>query len=117
MGESARAFLDALCAATPRQAAHQARCILLLRERFSTDDLCGALRHAQAYGAFEHQAVERILGARGTPRRLAEYVAEDLTRRIVPEKVPCTSRSAPEPREGAMHFAEEPAKVPRRALA
>lgn len=83
MGEPARAFLDALCAAAPRQAAHQARCILLLRERFSTDDLCAALDHAQAYGAFEHQAVERILAARGTPRRLAEYVAEDLTRRIV----------------------------------
>ncbi|MBI5546015.1 MAG: IS21 family transposase [Deltaproteobacteria bacterium] len=83
MGEGAGAFLDALCAVSPRQAAHQARCILLLRERFSTTDLCAALRHAQAFGAFEHQSVERILAARGTPRRLAEYVSEDLTRRVV----------------------------------
>jgi len=82
MGEQAMAFLDALCTATPRQAAYQARRILLLRERYTTDDLCAALAHARAYGALQHQAVERILAARGTPRRLAEYVAEDLARRL-----------------------------------
>ncbi len=82
MGEDAAAFLTALCTAQPRQAAYHARRILLLRERFTTADLCGALRHAQAFGAWEHQAVERILGARCAPRSLAEYVCDDLARRL-----------------------------------
>jgi hypothetical protein len=95
MGESARAFLDALCMAVPRQAAHQARRLLLLRERFSTDDLCDALRHAHAYGAWEHQAVERILCARSSPRTLAEYVHDDLTRRLEH----CLGAAESEPRD------------------
>jgi transposase len=82
MGEAARAFLDALELATGRQAAHHARRILLLRERYSTDDLCAALRHAHSYGAWEHQCIERILLARATPRRLAEYVDEALADRL-----------------------------------
>lgn len=82
MGEPARAFIDALEQATGRQAAHHARRILLLRERYSTTDLCAALRHAQSYGAWEHHSIERILLVRATPRRLAEYVDEDLAERL-----------------------------------
>lgn len=82
MGEQARAFLDALEIATGRQAAHHARRILLLRERYSTADLCAALCHARSYGAWEHQSIERILLVRATPRRLAEYVDEDLAERL-----------------------------------
>ena len=83
MGDLAAAFLDALCAATPRLATYQARRILLLRERYATDDLCAALHHAQAHAALDHHAVERILAARAEPRRLAEYVTEDLTSRLM----------------------------------
>lgn len=83
MGDDATAFLDALHAATPRLATYQARRILLLRERYATDDLCAALRHAQAHAALDHHAVERILAARAEPRRLAEYVTEDLTSRLM----------------------------------
>lgn len=82
MDDSARAFLDTLCAAMPRQATYHARRILLLRERYGTADLCAALRHARAYGALEHHAVERILDVHAVPRRLAEYVAEDLAHRL-----------------------------------
>jgi transposase len=82
MGERARAFLDALCTQTPRLAAYQARRILLLRERYATDDVCAALEHARSYGALTHQAVERILAARAAPRRLAEYATEDLALRL-----------------------------------
>jgi transposase len=82
MGHAASAFLDALCAANPKLAAFHARRILLLRQRYATKDLCAALHHAQEYGALEHKSVERILAARSTPRRLAEYVGEDLARRI-----------------------------------
>ena len=82
LGEDAAAYFAALCTAQPRLAGYQARRVLLLRERYCTTDLAAALRHARAYGALEHQAVERILAARATPRRLAEYVAEDLPRRL-----------------------------------
>lgn len=84
MGQAAAAFFDALCAALPRLAGYHARRILLNRERYATADLCKALRHAQAYGAFEHHAVERILLAHARPRQLAEYVAEDLAHRLAP---------------------------------
>src|SRR5690606_35370578 len=43
---------------------------------YSTVDVVGALRHASAFGAYRHQAVERILAARAAPRRLDEFVAE-----------------------------------------
>jgi hypothetical protein len=55
---------------------------LLLRERYATADIDGALGHAASFGALEHRAVERILAARSTPRTLDEYVAEDTARRL-----------------------------------
>lgn len=82
MGEDGAHFFAGLKAAQGRQAGYHARQILLLRERFSTQDLGAALRHARAFGAFEHHAVERILSARAAPRRLAEYVDEDFARRL-----------------------------------
>jgi transposase len=82
LGEDARLFFAGLESAQGRQAGYHARLILVLRERFSTLDLCGALRHARAFGAFEHHAIERILTARAAPRRLAEYVSEDFARRL-----------------------------------
>jgi transposase len=82
MGEDAALFFAGLKAAQGRHAGYHARLILILRERFSTADLGAALRHARAFGAFEHQAVERILSAKAPPRRLAEYVDEDFARRL-----------------------------------
>jgi hypothetical protein len=82
MGDEAKAYFDALVAAEPRQGGHQARQILLLRERFSTGDLLTALDHARAFGAFQHQAIARILSARATPRSLAEYATEAALRRF-----------------------------------
>ena len=82
MGEDAAQFFAALSAALPRHAGHHARHILVLRERYSTQDLCAALRHARSFGALDHHAVERILAARTTPRSLAEYVTEDTAHRL-----------------------------------
>ena len=82
MGEDGSAFFLALQAAAPRQCGHQAREILLLRGRFTTEDLCGAMRHARLFGALTHQAVARIVAARSAPRTLAEYVTEQTTRRL-----------------------------------
>lgn len=72
----AAAFLGALEKAQPRSAGYHARQVLALRESWGSDDLVAALEHALAYGALEHRAVERILMARGTPRRLEQYVAK-----------------------------------------
>jgi hypothetical protein len=72
-----------MSAAPARIWGHQARQILLLRERYATADLDAALGHAKDFGAFEFRAVERIIAARATPRPLDEYVAEQTVLRIV----------------------------------
>jgi len=82
MGERAAAFFRLMSLGAPRVWGAQARQILLLRERFRTDDVDAALGHAAAFGALDHRAVERILAARAMPRTLDEYVAEETTRRI-----------------------------------
>jgi len=82
MGGHAAGFFRLMSAGPPRLWAHQARQILLLRERFTTADLDAALGHAARFGAFEHHAIGRILAARATPRSLDEYVAEQTVRRI-----------------------------------
>lgn len=76
LDERASLFLAALEKAQPRSAGYHARQVLALRESWGSDDLVAALEHALAYGALEHRAVERILMARGTPRRLEQYVAQ-----------------------------------------
>jgi transposase len=82
MGEGATMFFRLLSAGPPRVWGHQARCILVLRARYTTADLDAALRHAAHFGALEHGAVQRILEARCSPRTLDEYVAEDTARRL-----------------------------------
>lgn len=82
MGEHAARFFRLMSAGPTRIWGHQARQIILLRERFATDDLDAALGHAASFGAFEHLAIERILAARATPRSLDEYVAEQTVRRV-----------------------------------
>ena len=76
LGEPASAFLSALEKREPRSAGYHARKLLSLREGYDSAELLKALSHALVYGALEHTAVERILLARGTRRRLDEYVAE-----------------------------------------
>ena len=82
MGERAAEFFRLISSGPPRVWAWQARQILLLRERYRTDELDLALGHAASYGALERAAVERILAARAMPRTLDEYVAEDAAQRI-----------------------------------
>jgi len=93
MGEQAADFFKQMSAGPPRVWGWQARRILLLRERYSTEELGHALEHAASFGALEHHAVERILATRATPRTLDEYVAEETTRRI--EETLGHARTAP----------------------
>jgi hypothetical protein len=114
MGQASADYFAALAAAAPRYLAFRGRQILLLRERYTTADLDAALAHALAYGAFEHDALERILVARAKPRTLDEYVAEHAFERLEQrlgacstqprdlaeyDRLPVTS-SAPAPDEG-----------------
>lgn len=82
MGERATDFFRQMSAGPPRAWGWQARRILLLRERYSTDEIEKALEHAASFGAVDLHSVERILAARALPRTLDEYVAEETTRRI-----------------------------------
>lgn len=81
LGDDAMDFFAGLTRLGTRQCSYHARQLLLLRERFSSDDLVLAMRHAKTYGAFEHRAVARILETRAAPRTLAEYVTEGAARR------------------------------------
>jgi transposase len=82
LGPGGAAFFRLLSAGPPRIWGHQARCILVLRARYATEDLDAALAHAARFGALEHRAVERILEARSSPRTFDEYVAEETARRL-----------------------------------
>jgi transposase len=82
MGERAADFFCQLSTCGLRAWAWQARRIVLLRERYSTEELDAALGHAISFGVLEYAAVERILAARSQPRTLDEYIAEESTRRI-----------------------------------
>lgn len=82
IGERGKAFFNQMSQSPPRTWSAQARQILLLRERYTTDDLERALGHALAFGAIEYAAIERILAARAAPRTLDEYVTEETTLRL-----------------------------------
>lgn len=82
MGERAADFFCQLSTCGLRAWAWQARRIVLLRERYCTEQLDAALGHAISFGVLEYAAVERILAARSQPRTLDEYIAEESTRRI-----------------------------------
>jgi transposase len=82
LGEQGSVYFAQLMARGTRQCGYHGRQVLLMRERFSTQDVMDALAHACAYGAIEHTAIERILTLRARPRTLAEYVAEQTAERI-----------------------------------
>ena len=82
LGDSAAAFFSALEKHQHRSAGYHGRRVLALREGYDTADLLAALSHALLFGALEHTAVERILIARGHPRRLDEYVAEQTAKKL-----------------------------------
>jgi len=97
MGLGALDFIRLVGSTPPRNWAHHARKILLLRERYDTADLDAALAHAAVYGAFDAQSIERILLARSRPRTLDEYVTETTARRLA--ETLGAVRTEPEPRD------------------
>jgi transposase len=82
LGDPAPAYLAALEQQQPRSVGYHARRVLALRAGYDTTDVLKALAHALYYGAFEHVAIERILLARASRRRLDEYVAEASAKKL-----------------------------------
>lgn len=82
MGDRSGQFFAALSAGPARKWSTHARQILLLRQRYATEDLDAALGHAAAFGALSFPSVERILQARHQVRTLDEYVAAQTAERI-----------------------------------
>lgn len=82
LGGPGAEYLTALEKREPRSASYHARKILALREGYDTGELLRALSHALAYGALQHDSVEKILHARSDRRRLDEYVAESSAKKL-----------------------------------
>lgn len=82
LGKSASAFLAGLERRHPRNGGFHARRILVLRERYHSDDIHKALQHALRFEAFDASAVERILRARARPRTLEETTQHRASERL-----------------------------------
>lgn len=82
MGPGATEFFRSMSAGPARQWGHQARQVLLLRERYTTEALDAALLHAHRFGALRFDSVQRILEARYPARTLDEYVAAETADRL-----------------------------------
>lgn len=82
LGAGGQRFFQLMCTLPPRRWTFQARRILGLRARYDSTDLDAALAHAAHYGAFDCDAIERILSVRARPRSLDEFVAEHTRQRL-----------------------------------
>jgi len=82
MGEGGALFFEMLSRGPARSWSAPARRILMLRDRYATEDINAALGHAARYGALGYDPVERILEARHRPRRLDEYVAAETAKSL-----------------------------------
>ncbi len=70
LGEDAGDFLRGLQKISSKNPGFHARYILHLKERYLSDDINLALRHACRYHAYDCKAIERILAAKSTTRTL-----------------------------------------------
>lgn len=70
LGEHAPAFLAGLQRSSPRRVGLTVRLILGFKQRYHSDDINRALRHACRYHAYEADAVTHILKAKAKPRVL-----------------------------------------------
>jgi hypothetical protein len=125
LGPTGAEFFSRLEAQKPRSAGYHARQILVLRQRFHTDEVLKALAHALRFNALDHAAVERILRARAPMRPLEEYMARQIDERWTEpptcprdpaeyDALPRWRRSQPDP--GANSCPADPAVVDAASL-
>ncbi len=79
LGDGADDFLTGL-KERHRNCGFQARYILRLKEHYHCEDIHTALMHAMKYCAFEGKAIERILKARFSPRKLESMAARSASK-------------------------------------
>jgi transposase len=93
LGPEASAFLTGLSERHRHNPGFHARRILLLRERYHSDDIHRALQHAARYLAFDATAVERVLRARFRPRTLEQTAVLKATERLEKQLPRITQRA------------------------
>jgi len=87
LGEHAGEFLQGLQQSAVRNAGFHVRMILALKQRYHCDDIHAAIKHANAYRAFDHRSIERILAARA-PERTLESIRNRKARQILQSALP-----------------------------
>ena len=87
LGDNASEFLAGLRQKHPRFCGFHARHILLLKERYNSDDIDKACGRANCYRAFDSGAIERILAASASPRDL-ESVRNEKARNALEKTLP-----------------------------
>jgi len=87
LGEHAGEFLQGLQQSAVRNAGFHVRMILALKQRYHCDHIHAALEHANAYRAFDHRSIERILAARA-PERTLESIRNRKARQILQSALP-----------------------------
>jgi transposase len=83
LGETGRHFLEGLLR-MQRYGKDQAQRVLALLATYARQDLIAALERAVRYGAYSHEAVERILSVQARPKSVLEMLAEDQRPRLAP---------------------------------
>jgi transposase len=90
LGDNAPEFLAGLRVKHPHLCGFHARRILLLKERYNSDDIDNACGRANRYHAYDSGAIERILAAQATPRSLESIrnkkAREELEKTLPPVK-------------------------------
>jgi len=87
LGDAAPLFLTGLKEKHPHNCGFHARHILMLKEKYVSDDINKALAHATRYQAFDAQAIERILAATA-PQRTLESIRNDKARETLEAALP-----------------------------
>lgn len=82
IGDAAEEFLKGIETRHPRNPGLHARFILQLKERYCTDDINTALKHALRYYAYDAASIERILKAKALPRTLESQRNENARKRL-----------------------------------
>ena len=83
LGETGRRFLEGLLR-KQRYGKDQAQRVLALLGSYARRDLIAALERAVRYGAYSHEAVERILSVQARPKSVLETLAEEERRHLPP---------------------------------
>jgi len=87
LGDASETFLNGLKERTHRKCGLHVRYILNMKEKYHTEDINRALKHANKYQAFDYKAIERILSVKAKTRTL-ESIRNDNARLYLEQGLP-----------------------------